>query len=271
MKHLKKIILITIIVCGIILVFSLLLNNQSLLKEGFTWNSKSTTDFLNIQRTQNRNKIFDVKMIQENQASQEELNYFLENGLWPWSQKTKELYEKSSKKNPLVRNYSKDSIKDARKIYNEAAILRVLSYQTNEGRFLLDGVLIKNPSGNKYEVLPSGFGDFALSKESGLLENRSDDIIKCNMDNSNNARLDRITYMGRGGIFGEQRTNTTQVDYNNLDEIIPGFTFLKGPCNPCGAINKNADYSCPFRLKVKNNPPFVSEVWQHLWGLNDNQ
>ena len=90
--NLKKIILITIIVCGIILVFSLLLNNK---KEGFTWNSKSTTDFLNIQRTQNRNKIFDVKMIQENQASQEELNYFLENGLWPWSQKTIELYEKS--------------------------------------------------------------------------------------------------------------------------------------------------------------------------------
>lgn len=242
----------------------------SQLKEGFTWNEKSTRDFLEIQNTINHQKIFDVNMIQENQASQEELDYFNKNGMWPWSQNTIKLYEAAVKSSPFIRTLPEDSVNYARTIYNEAAILRIISYQTKEGHFLLDGVLVKNPSGNKYEDLPNGFGEFALSKESGLLENRSDDIIKCNMDDPNNSTLERITYTGKGGIFGEQKSKTTPVDYNELEKIIPGFTFLNGPCNPCGALNENPDYSCPFRLKVKNKPPFVSGVWQHLWGINDN-
>jgi len=242
----------------------------SRLKEGFTWNQDSTRDFLQIQSTINRQKIFDVNMIQENQASQEELDYFNKNGIWPWSQNTIKLYENAVKSNPFIRTLPEDSVNYARTVYNEAAILRMLSYQTKEGEFLLNGVLVKNPSGNKYEDLPNGFGDFALSEESGLLENRSDDIIKCNMKNPNNATLERTTYTGRGGIFGEQKSKITPVDYKNLEKIIPGFTFLNGPCNPCGAVNENPDYSCPFRLKVKNKPPFVSGVWQTLWGIKDN-
>jgi hypothetical protein len=209
-------------------------------------------------------------MIQENQASQEELDYFNKNGMWPWSNSTIKLYEAAIKSSPFIRTLPKDSVNYARTIYNEAAILRIISYQTKEGHFLLNGVLVKNPSGNKYEDLPNGFGDFALSKDSGLLKNRSDDIIKCNMNNPQNSTLERITYTGKGGIFGEQRSKITEVDYNELEKIIPGFTFLNGPCNPCGALNENPDYSCPFRLKVKNKPPFVSGVWQHLWGINDN-
>ena len=239
-------------------------------KEGFTWNPESTRDFLQIQSTINRQKIFDVNMIQENQASQEELDYFNENGRWPWSQNTILLYEAAVKSSPFIRTLPEDSVNYARTIYNEAAILRIISYQTKEGHFLLNGVLVKDPSGNKYEDLPSGFGDFALSEDSGLIENRSDDIIKCNMKNSNNSTLERITYTGKGGIFGEQKTKITPVDYNDLEKIIPGFTFLNGPCNPCGALNENPDYSCPFRLKVKNKPPFVSGVWQNLWGIKDN-
>ena len=240
------------------------------LKEGFTWDSKSTRDFLQIQSTINRQKIFDVNMIQENQASQEELNYFNKHGMWPWSQNTIKLYENAVRSSPFIRTLPKDAVNYARTVYNEAAILRIISYQTKEGHFLLNGVLVKNPDGNKYEDLPNGFGDFALSKESGLLENRSDDIIKCNMKNPNNSTLERITYTGKGGIFGEQTSKTTDVDFNDLEKIIPGFTFLNGPCNPCGAVNENPDYSCPFRLKVKNKPPFVSGVWQTLWGINDN-
>ena len=46
----------------------------------------------------------------------------------------------------------------------------------------------------------------------------------------------------------------TDVDYNNLENVIPGFSFVNGPCNPCGALNEKADYSCKFRLNVKNTP-----------------
>ena len=258
------------IIVSIVVIILYRFSQISKTKEGFIWKPSSTQDFLKIQNTINPQKIFDVNMIQENQASQQELEYFNKNGIWPWSQNTIKLYESAVNKNTFIRTLPEDSVNYARTIYNEAAILRVISYQTKEGRFLLNGVLVSNPSGNKYEELPSGFGEFALSEDSGLLENRSDDIVKCNMKNPKNSILERITYTGKGGIFGEQTTKTSYVDYKNLEKIIPGFTFLNGPCNPCGAINEKPDYSCPFRLKVKKNPPFVSGVWQTLWGINDN-
>ena len=237
-------------------------------KESFTWNKKSTQDFLQIQNTINRNSIFDVNMIQNNQASQEELEYFNKNGIWPWSQKTIELYREAINSNPYIRTYSGDAVNHARTLYNEAVILRIISYQTKEGQFLLDGVLIKDPSGNKMEDLPNGYGEFPY--KSGLIGNKSDDVIKCNMNKRNGSTLERIRYTGKGGIYGEQTSKTTSVDYNDLENIIPDFKFLNGPCNPCGAINENPDYSCPFQLKVKNKSPFISDVWQHLWNINDN-
>jgi hypothetical protein len=209
-------------------------------------------------------------MIQQSQASQEELDYFNKNGMWPWSQNTKDLYESALNRNPYVRTYSKDSIKYARTVYNEAAILRILSYQTKEGQFLLNGVLIKENSDSTQRVeedLPSGFGDFPY--DSGLIENRSYDIIKCNMSNSNNSTLERIKFTGKGGIYGEQTTKVTPVDYTNLDKVIPGFTFINGPCNPCGAVNEIPDYSCPFKLKEKNKPTFINSVWQTLWNTSE--
>jgi len=237
-------------------------------KEGFTWNEQSTNDFLLIQKTINRQNIFDVNMIQKNQASQEELDYFLKNGYWPWSQETIDLYTKAIRTNPYIRTLPEDAMRHARTVYNQAAILRILSYQTKEGQFLLNGVLVKDPNGNKLEDLPSGFGNFPYKSEQ--IGNRSDDVIKCNTTKDNGATLERITYTGKGGIYNEQDRKVTPVNYKDLENIIPGFTFLNGPCNPCGAINEKADYSCPFKLSLKNQSPFISDVWQYLWNINDN-
>jgi hypothetical protein len=237
-------------------------------KEGFTWNKDSTQDFLLIQNTINRNTIFDVNMIQNDQASQQEVDYFNKNGKWPWSQNTIKLYIEAINNNPYIRTYGLDAVNYTRTIYNESAILRILSYQTKEGQFLLNGVLVQDPSGNKMEDLPNGFGEFGY--KSGLIGNKSDDIIKCNMSKPNGGTLERITYTGKGGIFNEQTSKVAPVDYNDLENIIPGFKFLNGPCNPCGAINEKPDYSCPFQLKLKNKSPFISNVWQTLWNINDN-
>ena len=57
------------------------------------------------------------------------------------------------------------------------------------------------------------------------------------------------------------------VDINDLENLIPGFTFVNGPCNPCGALNEKPDYSCSFKLNVKNKAPFISSVWQYLWNV----
>jgi len=228
---------------------------------------KMNEDFLKIQSTINKNKVFDMNII-NSQASEEELDYFNKNGKWPWSQEVIKLFEEAINRNPYIRTLPEAATNYARTIYNQAAIIRLLTYQTKEGQFLINGVLVKDPSGNKMEELPSGFGNFPY--ESGLLGNRVDDIIKCNMKNDNNPTLERVRYTGKGGIFGEQTKKVTPVDYNDLENIIPGFTFLNNPCNPCGAMAANPDYSCAYRLKVKDKPPFISNIWQYLWNINDN-
>jgi hypothetical protein len=181
--------------------------------------------------------------------------------------KNNDLANRSSFRQKNTRTLPEIATDYARTIYNQQAILRILTYQSKEGQFLLNGVLVKNPSGNKMEELPSGFGDFPY--KTGLLNNRVDDLIKCNM-NGISPSLERITYTGKGVIFGEQTQKVTPVDYNDLENIIPGFTFLNEPCDPCGSMAENPDYSCAYRLKVKDNPPFISNVWQYLWRINDN-
>ena len=240
-------------------------NNYNIPTGSFT--SDSVLNFLQIQNTINKQKVFDMDVI-GTQASQQELDYFNKNGMWPWSQKVIDLFQEAIKNNPYIRTLPGLATNKARTIYNEAAILRVLSYQTKEGQFLLNGVLVKDASGNAAEELPSGFGDFGYA--SGLISNRSNDVIKCNLKDDSNPTLERITYTGKGGIFGEQTERVVPVDYNDLESLIPGFTFLSSPCNPCGAMASTPDYSCAFKLKVKNKSPFISDVWQYLWQINDN-
>ena len=86
------------LVIGII--FFLLFILSSLHKEKFTNHSELT--FLNIENTINRQNIFDMDIINQ-QASQEELDYFNENGIWPWSDKVIKLFNELQDKNPYVR------------------------------------------------------------------------------------------------------------------------------------------------------------------------
>ena len=229
-------------------------------KEGFTWSQDSTTNFLQIQNTTNRNVIFDSVQIQK-QASQEELDYFLQNGMWPWSQEVQDLYSEMLDNNPYIRTYSKDAIIHARTIYNQNAILQIISWQTKEGKFLINGVEVNN---DELKDLPSGFGNFGYS--SGLITHRNNHIIRCKVnDEGKNNKLEKITYTGKDGITGLQTKDISEVDYNNLENIIPGFKFTNGPCNPCIALNSPPDYSCPFTLKLKNNDSKKSSVWNYLW------
>ena len=231
-------------------------------KEGFELSQISQNDFLHIQHTINPKIVFDMEIIKK-QASQTELDYFLKNGMWPWSQDVINLYTDAVNKNPFIRTYSGDSVNYARKIYNQAAILLLLSMETKEGNFLTSGVQINGGPKNDLEDLPSGYGDFAY--QSGLKEHMNP-VIKCNIDDNGNASLEKTEYTGVGGIFGEQTSKKSPVDYNNLESEIPGFKFLNSPCDPCKALNSTADYSCPYSLDVKGGGSGVSSVWKYLWG-----
>lgn len=245
-------------------IFSLYTNLKKR-KEGFKWSPESKKKFLYNVDYLKQNTVFDANKIEKNQASQEEVDYFNKNGLWPWSQKTKDIFAQTFLKNPYVKILPDAEIKEARSIYNESAILEILSHQTKEGHFLIHGVQVFNPSNkNDSEELPNGFGDFAYN--SGLKEDLSKDIIRCNMDSYT---MERIKYTGREEMYGSQTTEVTPVDYNSLESAVPGFQFINGPCNPCGALKENNDYSCPFRLKLKNDDTSdnVSDVWKILWGV----
>lgn len=248
----------------VVAILIILLPNYPSLKidnsvEGFEWTPDSEKDFLVIQNTLHRNKIFDVNMI-KNQASQEEVDYFNKNGIWPWSPVTKALYIQAIRSNPYVKISPVAALLETQSIYNETAIRMVLSQQTKEGQFLISGIQVQGE--NVVDELPSGFGEFAY--KSGLMEDRSKDVIRCNADGNG---LERVQYTGRDSIFGSHTSLVSPVDYNDLENVVPGFTFINGPCNPCVALNEKPDYSCPFRLTLQDRSPGVSNIWRLLWGI----
>jgi hypothetical protein len=115
------------------------------------------------------------------------------------------------------------------------------------------------------ENLPSGWGAFGYT--SGLIKPMND-VIKCHIEDDNNVSLQKITYTGKGGIFTQQTKKITPVDYNNLEELIPGFSFVGEKCDPCQALKFPANYSCPFKLDISGNKiDEISSVWKYLWGL----
>lgn len=246
------------LVIFIILIRMITISNGTT-KEGFDWQKNQERDFVIKQQTMNPGIVFDMEIL-KNQINQEEMDYFNKNGYWPWSEKTKELYISAANKNPIIRQYPENQMIQLQTIYNETAILQILSQQTKEGQFLLNGVEIEVD--NNPMDLPSGWGIFPYT--SGLMSKRRP-VIKCNMTDSKNAKLEKITPTGTEGIFNSKTYENTDVDLSTLEELIPGFKFLKGTCNPCSNINKIPDYSCPFELNIKNTDYGVSDVWDYLW------
>ena len=220
-------------------------------KEGFTWSNDSIRDFLIFQQTVNPNTQFDMDMIQS-QASEDELQYLLSTGHWPWSEETKYLYTDAVSRNPIVKRSPVSSLEHVNKIYNENAAKQLLSWNTKEGKFLLNGI----------------------SKDKGKIK------IKCELDDGTNQNgnengngqtvVKKTVYGGYNLWNGYQNIQKNVVENDVLPQEIPGFKFVKGPCNPCVALDN--DYSCPFDINVvdENNKTYekgISDIWSILWNL----
>jgi hypothetical protein len=232
-------------------------NLASSVKEGFEWNSSSVNDFLLMQNTINPGIVFDTKVIQ-NQASQQELDYFIKFGQWPWSKEVEDLYLEALARNSYVRTYPKDELRRIKTIYNQNAILDIISSQTKEGQFLLRGVSIGNTAD---DVFGSGIGDFRYT--SGLTHPMNN-VVKCYPNGDNGYELQQIKYNDKDGVFKKEIDST--VNYGNLEQIIPGFKFVNGPCNPCQNLKTTG--SCPFILDISGNKlDGISSVWKYLWEL----
>jgi hypothetical protein len=262
----------TILLFTFIIIYRFLtlsLYSQTKQKEGFTWNQQSTDKFLEIQKLINPQIVFNTPEIQQ-QATQEEVNYFNQHGRWPWSEQVKNLYKEALNKNPYIRTSHEDAINTISTIYNEQAILQMLSWQAKEGQFLLNGVSINTGKSNPYEDLPSGWGDYAFNSKQ---ISKNNNIIKCGYNKNNDTSgnkpgelsLQEIEHRGNDGILYNHVKKITPVDYNNLEKLIPGFSFLKGPCNPCEALNNPPNYNCPFELNIRGEKNGISPIWKYLW------
>jgi hypothetical protein len=140
--------------------------------------------------------------------------------------------------------------------------------ETKEGSFLLNGVDI---TGTK-PLDREGSGTYGYN--SGLITpivQGDGYIIKCGINqDTQEFEPQRIKYTENNGILGYHSEEITPINFKSLPQLIPGFSFVKGQCDPCVAFHNPQKYTCPFNLEVKNQPKEISPVWQYLWGLNND-
>ena len=243
----------------------ILFNLYSRKREGF-WSQDTVQNFVQTQQTINPNVIFDTDVIQQ-QVSESDVNTFLQNNTWTWSDDVQNIYKDASSKNQYVKTLPEESMTQAQKIYNEKSILDILSQQTKEGQFLMNGVEVVTEND---DLIKSGEGSFGVT--SGLTtskNNKNSKLITCQTDINGNstAKLKQYQYTGNG-LLGEHTYKISDVDYNDLENTIPGFQYINGPCNPCSNLNPSSSnyQSCPFELNIRNSSG-TSAVWKHLWNL----
>jgi hypothetical protein len=171
----------------------------------------------------------------QNQASEEEALELFNTGYWPWSENTQYLYMDAIAKESIIRLTPGLSLQAAKKIYNENAMKKMLSWNTKEGQFLLSGGI-----------------------------NNEKNEIKCFSDAIGPSILKKISVNGYNLWNGYKNEKITDISNENIPDEMPGFSFIGSPCNPCKALDD--DYSCPFKLNVKGDDS-VSDIWKLFWNL----
>ena len=166
-------------------------------------------------------------------------NHYRQTGIWPWSDNIRKIYMDTISRSAYVSVDPANSANFAQTIYPESSVKRVLAMDdsTREGRFLMGGV-----------------------------SNQDGAILKCIGGSMTKVELDE-NYQKKARVIADA----------DIPGETPGFSFMKGVCNPCNAID--GDYSCPFSfssVKKRENDEYVgnrikdgetSPIWKYLWGM----
>jgi len=209
------------------------------------WPTELVEKFIKFQKVLNPNVVYDMKIVQK-QATPQEVKYLFKNDMWPWSKKTQDLYQAAVAQNLYISIDPGTSMNDAQTVYNERAVVELLSLQTKEGKFLINGVTIGHT-----KDMPENINNVAV----------------CGIDSKGNSILNKVLYTGYDGLDGHMIENITPVENKDIPSLVNGFKFLKAECNPCVALNRPSDYSCPFSLNVGDGGD-VSSVWKMLWDMS---
>ena len=236
----------------ILLVVSILIfNSYSKKIDGFQnsnikWSPDLIQRFIKYQQTVNENNTqFDLDILQK-QATPEEAEEMLRTGYWPWPDDLKKQYIDNVWASPIIKIEPQYALDYAMKIYNEDTVREMLAWNTKEGHFLLYG------------------GDIGVTD--GLPKNVRN-TIKCSTDMNDNSVMQKKVYTNMNYWNGYTGETVTTVEPANIPKEMPGFNFVNGPCNPCVALNSPGDFSCPFKLNVKEKGNDISDVWKTLWDV----
>jgi hypothetical protein len=257
----NKSIFILILLVVIIIIYN---NYSKSFVDGFennnytSWSPELIRRFNIYQTKINKNENqFNLDILQK-QATPEEAEELLRTGYWPWPDDLKNEYIENVWSNTIIKIDPQFALNYAMTVYNKNAARQLLAWNTKEGQFLLYG------------------GDLGVSNE--MLEAGAKDVnntIKCTTDSNGNAIMQKKIYTGMNSWNGYMNSIVETVKPEDIPKEMPGFSFVKGACNPCVALNSPQDFSCPFKLNVKEKLPSVkakgddsiSLPWKQLWGL----
>jgi hypothetical protein len=250
--YLLLLIIIVIIVILIYYLIKLVFKNKiTNVWEGFDsvslkypWSKDLITRFNIYQQSVNRNEVHFNLDILQNQATPEEVEELLKTGYWPWPSYLENLYIEKVWNSPIVKIDPEHSLNFARTIYNKNAALHLLGWNEKEGEFLLYGLDI-----GKSDNMPKNVRN----------------TIKCTTKGDQDvSQLEKKIYTGKNLWNGYMNYDSQTIDPKDMEKEIQGFSFVKGECNPCVALD--GDNSCPFRLNIKGDNN-ISETWKVIWGL----
>ena len=192
------------------------------------WSPELIRRFNIYQTTMNNNiNQFNLDVLQE-QATPEEAEELMRTGYWPWSNDLKNEYIEKVWSNTIIKLDPQFALHYAMTVYNQNAARQLLAWNTKEGQFLLYG------------------GNLGAS----VIKNNNN-TLKCVSDSNGNSIMQKKVYTGMNLWNGYMNTNVKTVKPEDIPKEMPGFSFVKGSCNPCSPLNSTPDFTCPFKLKVK--------------------
>lgn len=89
-------------------------------------------------------------------------------------------------------------------------------------------------------------GEFLLYGAKDVNQN----IVKCSADDQ--------TFLTSDG--------KNKINDEDIPNVVPGFSFINEPCNPCVAINNLSNTKCAFKLNIEGDDT-ISEIWKRIWKL----
>ena len=159
---------------------------------------------------------------------------YIKNKTWPWTDEfikdITKLMKLSGDSNHADKDYIQSQIKLLQSAYPEQFLLMMWSH----------------------------FGRMMTYDQ--FLESAKKKNLTCKSDPSGNIVGSRMYMLDPSGNI----TNNT-VNNEDLPYLIPGFSFMSSPCNPCDIGNNN--YDCPIIWPDRGKSIYPNPLMQYLWGV----